>query len=56
MPQLAGISPLYVIRQLNEFQNGDRAGSMSALMDASVANLTEQDILDIAAYLANLDP
>ena len=56
VPRLAGISPLYVVRQLNEFQNGDRAGSLGALMNASVANLTTEDIIDIAAYLATLDP
>jgi len=56
VPRLAGVSPLYTIRQLNEFQTGDRSGSLAALMDATVANLTPQDIVDIAAYLATLDP
>ncbi len=56
VPRLAGISPLYVVRQLYEFQTGDRAGSLSALMDASVANLSVEDIIDIAAYLATLNP
>ena len=56
VPRLAGLSPLYVVRQLYEFQIGDRTGSLGALMNASVANLTEEDIVDIAAYLATLDP
>jgi len=56
IPRLAGTSPLYVVRQLNDFQNGDRGGPMAALMAATVANLTEEDMVAIAAYLATLDP
>lgn len=56
VPRLAGISPLYAMRNLWSFKTGDRAGSQSVLMEASVANLTEEDIVDIAAYLATLDP
>jgi len=56
VPRLAGISPLYAMRNLWSFKTGDRAGSQSALMQASVANLTEENVVDIAAYLATLDP
>ncbi len=56
IPRLAGISPLYVVRQLNDFKNGDRSGPLAALMTATVMNLTDNDMVAIAAYLATLDP
>jgi cytochrome c553 len=56
VPRLAGLSPLYVVRQLNDFKTGDRAGASAALMLGTVANLTEEDIVALAAYLASLDP
>ena len=56
VPRLAGVSPLYTVRQLNDFKNGDRAGSLAPLMTATVINLTDGDMVAIAAYLATLDP
>lgn len=56
VPRLAGVSPLYTVRQLNDFKNGDRAGSLAPLMTATVMNLTDEDMVAIAAYLASLDP
>ncbi len=56
VPRLAGTSPLYVVRQLNDFKNGDRAGGFAPLMTATVINLTDEDMVAIAAYLATLDP
>jgi cytochrome c553 len=55
-PRLAGISPTYVVRQLNDFRTGDRSGTLGALMLLTVANLTDEDIVAITAYLASLDP
>ena len=55
-PRLAGISPTYVVRQLNDFRNGDRSGTLGSLMLLSVVNLSDEDIVAIAAYLASLDP
>lgn len=55
-PRLAGISPTYVVRQLNDFRTGDRAGTLGSLMLLAVTNLTDEDIVAIAAYLATLDP
>jgi cytochrome c553 len=55
-PRLAGISPTYAVRQLNDFRNGDRAGTLGSLMLLAVQNLTDEDIVAIAAYLATLDP
>ena len=56
IPAIRGISPLYVVRQLNDIQTGDRAGIQAVLMQATVASLTEDDMIAIAAYLASLDP
>jgi cytochrome c553 len=56
VPGIAGGSPTYSIRQLNDFKTGDRAGTLSALMKPTVANLTTEDMVDIVAYLATLDP
>ncbi|NIW24128.1 MAG: cytochrome C-binding protein, partial [Gammaproteobacteria bacterium] len=56
IPGIAGQSPIYSIRQLNDFKTGDRAGTLSALMQPTVANLTTEDMVDIVAYLATLDP
>jgi len=55
-PGIAGGSPVYSIRQLYDFQTGARGGAMGALMSPVVANLTTEDMVDIVAYLATLDP
>ena len=56
IPGIAGSSPIYTVRQLNDIKTGARSGPMTALMIATVANLTEEDIVALAAYLASLDP
>ena len=56
VPHIAGVSPVYAIRQLNDFKTGDRAGTLAALMKPTVANLTTEDMVDIVAYLATLNP
>lgn len=56
VPALAGRSPSYMARQLFDLKVGNRDGAWSALMDQAVANLTEQDVIDIVAYTASLDP
>ena len=43
-------------RQLHDLQTGVRDGAWSDLMDAAVANLTLEDIVDIVAYTASLEP
>ena len=56
VPRLAGRSPSYLFRQLFDLQHGNRHGEWSALMQAPVAHLSEDDMLDIAAYLASRTP
>ena len=55
-PPIAGRSPSYVVRQLYDMQNGARAGAATQLMKDAVANLTVEDMLAIAAYLATRTP
>lgn len=55
-PILAGHSPTYMVRQLYDFKNGKRAGSMSGLMSPVVKNLSVDDMLSLAAYAASLKP
>jgi cytochrome c553 len=56
LPSLVGRSPSYMFRQLYDFQHGARTGEWSPLMAPVVANLDEQDLLAIVAYLASRDP
>jgi cytochrome c553 len=56
VPGLAGRSPSYTARQLNDMKQGTRRGLWADLMKPVVARLTDDDILDIAAYTASLPP
>jgi len=56
VPRLAGLQPVYIARQLICMQNGSSAGTAAALMKKVVANLTEDDIISISAYLGSLPP
>ena len=54
IPPIAGDHPLYVARQLFDFQAGARGGAEAQLMKPVVEKLTEADIIDLAAYLGSL--
>jgi cytochrome c553 len=56
VPRIAGLHPIYIVRQLYKFQNGKNGGSWTPLMKAPVAKLTDDDILSIAAYVGSLAP
>jgi cytochrome c553 len=56
VPRLAGLHPIYVARQLHLFKDGGRAGPDAPLMTKPVASLTNDDILNLSAYLASLPP
>ena len=56
VPHIVGRSPMYVFRQLNDVKAGTRAGPTAALMQQVVANLSQDDMLAIAAYLASRGP
>jgi cytochrome c553 len=55
-PRLAGMHPIYTFRQLYWFKDGSRNGIGAALMKNSVAQLTEDDMIAISAYLGSLAP
>jgi cytochrome c553 len=52
VPRIAGLHPAYIARQLYAFQTGTNHSVSSALMKKVVVNLTADDILAIAAYVA----
>jgi cytochrome c553 len=56
VPTLAGRSPSYIGRQLYDMQHGNRAGAWTPLMAPVVAKLDQDDILNVSAYLASLQP
>lgn len=52
-PNLAGQKEGYTMLQLKAFRSGQR---VNAAMTPFAKNLSDQDILDLAAYYAQLDP
>jgi cytochrome c553 len=56
VPRIAGVHPIYVVRQLYNFQADANTSSAGALMKQVVKNLTEDDMIAIAAYTASLEP
>jgi cytochrome c553 len=56
VPRLAGRHPAYIARQLYLFMDTRRNGGDAQLMKKPVAKLTDDDILNISAYIASLDP
>lgn len=56
VPRLAGLHPIYVARQLYLFKEGSRKGPDAPLMKQATAQLSDDDILNIAAYVASLTP
>jgi cytochrome c553 len=56
VPRIAGLHPIYIVRQLYQFKGDDYSGTSAALMKKVVANLNEGDMLAIAAYAASLAP
>lgn len=56
VPPLAGRSPSYIFRQLYDIQHGTRKGPWTALMKEPLAHLSQDDLINITAYLASLNP
>ncbi|MYJ74876.1 MAG: c-type cytochrome [Gammaproteobacteria bacterium] len=52
-PSLAGQQEAYLVKQIKEFRDGVR---LEATMQPFVANLSDQDAADLAAYYASLTP
>ena len=56
VPGIAGRSPSYLVRQLYDFQQRARAGSLGAPMVVVVEKLSHDDMISLAAYAASLKP
>jgi cytochrome c553 len=56
VPSIIGRSPIYLARQLYDIKHGARTGAGVELMKAVVANLTDEDIIAIAAYTTSVGP
>lgn len=56
VPRIAGLQPIYIFRQLYDIQHWTRGGDAVSLMRAPVANLSEEDMIAIAAYVGSLPP
>jgi cytochrome c553 len=56
VPSIAGRSPTYIFRQLHEIKTGVRFGARVKPMLETVANLDQNDMIAISAYLASLEP
>lgn len=56
VPAIAGRSPIFIFRQLYSIQAGTRTGASTELMKPVVSNLSIDDMLAIAAYVASRAP
>ena len=56
VPGIAGRSPSYLVRQLYDLQQGARKGIWADLMKPVVSKLTDEDMLNIAAYTSSRTP
>lgn len=53
-PNLAGQKEAYIVAQLKAFKSGERKGGQSAIMAPMAAGLSDQDMMDLAAYFSSL--
>jgi cytochrome c553 len=56
VPGIAGRSPSYTVRQMYDMQAGARHGEWADLMKPVVAKLTDEDLVNIAAYVSSRMP
>lgn len=55
-PGLAGLSPTAIVRALYDFKSGARTGNESEKMIPVASQMSNDDMLAVAAYLASLAP
>ncbi|WP_211357737.1 c-type cytochrome [Colwellia demingiae] len=53
-PAIIGNFASYTVRQLHGFKGKSRKGSQTIMMQGVVNDLTDEDIVDISAYLTSL--
>lgn len=56
VPGIAGRSPSYLVRQMYDMQQGARKGPWTELMKSVVTGLSNDDMLNIAAYTSSRTP
>ena len=56
VPPIVGRSPTYIIRQLYDVHSGARSAPSTTLMKPIAAQMTLQQMIDTAAYLASKQP
>src|SRR5215475_991397 len=56
VPRIAGLHPIYIARQLYQFKDGSRNGGDAPLMKKPVVEMTDADIIAVAAYIGSLNP
>jgi cytochrome c553 len=56
IPPIAGRSPSYMVRQMWDIQQGTRNSEAAQLMKLVLTNLTKEDFVAIAAYVASQKP
>jgi cytochrome c553 len=56
VPPIVGRTATYIYRQLNDMKNDFRKGTGVAFMKPVVANLSDSDMIALAAYLESRDP
>jgi len=56
VPGIAGRSPSYLVRQMYDMQAGARDGEWTKLMKPAVEKLTDEDFVNLAAYVSSLGP
>jgi len=56
VPRLAGRGAYYLLRQLNDIKMGTRKGNAVALMQPVVAKLSDEDMVNLVAYMASRQP
>lgn len=54
VPRIAGSHPIYIVRQLYGFKTDARNGPDAQLMKRVVNNLSDTDIIDLAAYIGSM--
>ena len=52
-PKLVGNSPEYIVDRLMAYRAGEKVGPNTALMMPVAAELSDQDIADVAAYITS---
>jgi cytochrome c553 len=56
VPPIAGRSPSYMVRQMYDMRSGARNGSWTELMKPVVAKMSDEDLRNVAAWVASLKP